>query len=136
MTALHARGRRLLTEDAAAAEAGVDVEMFRNWVAWELLPPATDTPAGPRHALHDVRAFLEDAWQPPERPPELLTPQQVSLILHVGVRTITQRAVEGRFTCHRTHSGGRRYVASEIRAIAAERERLGDPQWWPDPKTD
>ena len=128
MTALRAGGRRLLlTLDAAATEAGVGTEAVRNWAAMGLLT-AEDTPVGTRYDRAAIRALLASAWQPPAA---ALTPQQASLMLQVGVPVITQKADEGRMTCVRTGTGRRRYVAAEIRAIAAERERRCDPQWWP-----
>ena len=133
MTAVRAvrAGRRLLlTLAAAAAEAGVGTEAVRNWAAMGLLT-AEDTPVGTRYDRAAIRALLADAWQAPAAAPELLTPQQVSRALHVGVPVISQKADEGRMTCVRTVTGRRRYVAAEVRAIAAERERLCDPQWWP-----
>ena len=130
MTVTRAEGRRLLAEDAAAAEAGVNVEAIRRWAAMGYLD-AVDTPLGPRYDRAAIRELPALAWQPRQRGTEYWTPQQASRFLGVGVSTLTLKAGEGRITCHRTATGKRRYVASEIRAIRAERERLGDPKWWP-----
>ena len=130
MTATRAEGRRLLAEDAAAREAGVDTEAIRRWKAMGYLD-TVDTPRGPRYDRNAIRELLATAWNPPRRNEEDLTPQQASRILGVGVSTIAAKAAEGRITCHRTGTRKRRYPASEIRAIVTERDRRRDPKWWP-----
>lgn len=121
---------RLLSEDAAAEEAGVDTEAVRRWHALGLLE-RRDTPAGPRYPRDGIRALLASAWKPQPVRAEHLTPQQTSLILHAGTPTLSRRAREGYLTRTLMPGGRYAYDGAQVRAIAAERERLGDRQWWP-----
>jgi predicted site-specific integrase-resolvase len=133
VTALRASGRRLLTEDAAAEAAGVDLEVFRNWIALGLITPR-DTPAGPRYALHEIADLLEHG--PRFTPaPRWLTTGQAARVLGVQPHTLMVKAGEGRVPCRRTPKGARLYDERDMRAIAAEREKH-PRSWWPPPQTD
>jgi predicted site-specific integrase-resolvase len=131
MTLAQGEGIRLLTVEAAAQEAGVDVEAFRNWAALGLVT-ARDTPVGPRYALHEIRDLLEHG--PRFTPqPRWLTTGQAARVLGVQPHTLMLRAGEGRVPCVRTPEGKRRYAEPDMQAIAAEREKHAR-SWWPEPE--
>ena len=133
MTLAQGEGIRLLTEDAAAEAAGVDVEAFRNWIALGLITPRK-TPAGPKYALAEIRDLLEHG--PRFTPsPRWLTTGQAARVLGVQPHTLMLRAGEGRIPHKRTPEGQRRYDERDMRAIAAEREKR-PRSWWPPPQTD
>jgi len=50
----------------------------------------------------------------------LLTPAETAEILHVDPKTLTRWADKGTLSLARTLGGHRRYVESEVRALAAD----------------
>ncbi len=56
-----------------------------------------------------------------EPPPALLTPGEVASMFGVDAKTVSRWARDGRLTCYRTLGGHRRYLASEVRALARAR---------------
>ena len=50
--------------------------------------------------------------------PELLTPAEVAAVFGVDPKTVTRWAKQGRLSAIRTLGGHRRYLASEVRALA------------------
>ena len=130
MTLQQGEGIRLLTGEAAAQAAGVNIEAFRNWIVLGLVMPR-ETPVGPRYALHEIRDLLEHGprFTPAAR---WLTTGQAARVLGVQPHTLMRRAGEGRVPCMRTPQGFRRYDERDMRAIAAEREKHSR-SWWPEP---
>jgi excisionase family DNA binding protein len=60
---------------------------------------------------------LDDAREPEE----LLTPSEVAVMFGVNAKTVTGWARAGRIPCIKTLGGHRRFRASDIRDLLAER---------------
>jgi hypothetical protein len=122
----------LLTGDAAAEHAGVCVETIWAWDAWGFISPV-QTVIGPRYALHEIQAVLDNGRQLVARTRYLKAGDAASR-LGVGWRTLARKAGEGRLAAHRDRNGRRMYDAAEITAIAAKRAEPGLAAWWPEPR--
>lgn len=58
---------------------------------------------------------------------ELLTPAEVAAIFRVDPKTVTRWAKRGKLSAVRTLGGHRRYLASEVRALAVVQIENGMP---------
>ena len=59
---------------------------------------------------------------------ELLTPAEVAAMFRVDPKTVTRWARDGKLSSLRTLGGHRRYVASEVRALAHPQLETSDAE--------
>lgn len=57
----------------------------------------------------------------PDGTDDLMTPAEVARLFAVDPKTVTRWAKSGKLTAQRTLGGHRRFVASEVQALLAER---------------
>lgn len=80
-----------------------------------------DFPDWPDHAGAEAHRFIPEGESSVRNPVEvdaLLTPAEVAAMLYVDPKTVTRWAMAGKISCIRTPGGHRRFLSSEILALA------------------